>query len=57
MFEEKDETKGASKSQLAGKKRGRVTQETTKKMKKCDKRNTIEIDESKEEEEEMTIIK
>ena len=47
MFEEKEETEGAAKSQLAGRKRGRVTKESTKKMKKGDKKNTIEIGESK----------
>ena len=57
MFEEKEEIEGATKSQLVGRKKGRVTKETTKKMKKCDKMNTIEIDESEEEEEEITIIK
>ena len=58
MFEEKEETKGAAKSQVARRKRGRVTKETTKKMKKGDKKNTIEIGESEEEEEEeMTRIK
>ena len=43
MFEEKEETEMAVKSQLVGRKMGRVTKETTKKMKKGDKRNTIEI--------------
>lgn len=57
MFEEKEETEGAAKSQLAGRKRGRVTKESTKKMKKGDKKNTIEIGESEEEEEEMSRIK
>ena len=57
MFEEKEEIEGAGKSQLAGRKRGRVTKEATKKMKKSDKRNTIEIGESEGEEEEMTRIK
>jgi hypothetical protein len=57
MFEEKEETEGAAKSQLAGKKRGRVTKEATKKMKKGDKKSTIEIGESEEEEEEMTRLK
>ena len=57
MFEEKEETEGATKSQLAGKKRGRVTKEATKKMKKGDKKSTIEIGESEEEEKEMTKFK
>ena len=56
MFEEKEDPEGAAKSQLAGRKRGRVTKETTKKMKKCDKKNTIEIGEE-EQEQEMTRIK
>ena len=55
MFEEKEEPKGAAKSQLAGRKRGRVTKETTKKMKKGDKKNTIEIGES--EKKNLTKIK
>jgi hypothetical protein len=57
MFEEKEETEGAAKNQLVGRKRGRVTKEATKKMKKGDKKNTIEIGESEEEEEEMSRIK
>ena len=57
MFEEKKEPEGATKSQLAGRKKGRVTKKTMMKMKKSDKKNTIEIGESKEEEEEMTRIK
>jgi hypothetical protein len=57
MFEEKEETEGATKNQLAGKKMGCVTKEATKKMKKCDKKSTIEIGESEEEEEEMTRFK
>ncbi len=52
IFEEKEETDGGAKSQLAGRKRGRVTKESTKKMKKGDKKKTIEIGESEEEEEE-----
>ena len=57
MFEKKEKTEGVAKSQVAGRKRGRVTKETTKKMKKGDKKNMIEIGESEEEEEEMTRIK
>jgi hypothetical protein len=57
MFEEKEETEGAAKSQLAGRERGRVTKEATKKMKKGDKKSTIEIGESEEEEEKMTRLK
>ena len=53
MFEEKDETEGAAKSQLAGRERGCVTKESTKKMKKGDKKNIIEIGESEEEEEKI----
>lgn len=41
----------AVKSQLVGRKMGRVTKETTKKMKKGDKKNTNEIGESEQEEE------
>ena len=52
----KKKTKWAAKSQLAWRKRGRVTKEITKKMKKGDKKNTIEIGKP-EEEEEMTRIK
>ena len=43
MFEEKEETERAMKNQLAGRKMGRVTKEATKKMKKGDKKNAIEI--------------
>ena len=58
MFEGKEETEGATNNQLAGRKRRRVTKEATKKMKKGNKKITIEIDESEEEEEEeMTKIK
>jgi len=57
MFDKKEETKGAVKNQLAGRKKGRVTKETTKKMKKCNKKNTIEIGKSEDEEEKMTKIK
>ena len=45
MFEEKKEIEGATKSQLVGIKRGRVTKEATKKIKKSDKKNIIEIGE------------
>ena len=48
---EKKKTTGAAKSQLAGKQRGCVTKEITKKMKKDDKKNTIKIGESEEDEE------
>ena len=59
MFEEKEETEMAVKSQLVGRKMGRVTKETTKKMKKGYKKNAIEIgklEEEEKEEEEMSII-
>ena len=57
MFEEKKEIEGAVKSQLVGRKRGCVTKGATKKFKKGDKKNTIEIGESEEGGEEMIIIK
>ena len=56
MFEEKEETEGAAQNQLVGRKRGHVTKQITKKI-KGDKNNTIDIGESEEEKEEMTIIK
>jgi hypothetical protein len=49
MFEEKKEIEEAAKSQLAGRKKGRVTKEATKKMEKGNKKSTIEIGESEEE--------
>jgi hypothetical protein len=58
-LKKKKNIEGAMKSQLVRRKKGHVTifKKATKKMKKCDKKNTIEIDESEEEEEEMTRIK
>ena len=50
MFEEK-KIEETSKNQLTWRKRGRITKETTKKMKKGDKKNTNEIGESEQEEE------
>ena len=50
MFEEKEETEGTTKSQLAIRKMRHVTKETTKKINKGDKMNTIEIGESEEKE-------
>jgi hypothetical protein len=48
MFERINETKGIAKSQLAGRKNGRVTKEATKKIRKDERKNMIKIGESKQ---------
>ena len=57
MFEEKNETEEATKSQLVGTKKGRVTKEATKKTKKGDKKIRLEMANQRKKKKNLWVLR